>query len=324
MKNIICISTYILSLIISIDSQAQSNPKPFDLSYGDYCFEYWDSYTTPKTYPLNMIFHWVSKNQTSSFYEDGSDNYDCQYDNMTGSRINGLGPGGFSFTGSSSSQSDKCDSTPGKNRFVGCAVLSLKTLVRKKIQVSWTGGTVVKAIGKVPRECIIRLQYRIGTNGIFNDIPGPIEYKSALMNEDSLHIGPVLLPSECDNQKVIQLRWIYFESAKNKDLSYPQMRVGNIRVSSADMTAYYVDRKIVTENALLINSEVVTIDLNNYYDNNKYEINLFSLLGENVFSKFSDNEFVKINTGRLNKGAYIISLRNVNKNKTTYQKLFIE
>ncbi len=324
MKYVYIISFVLLSVFSRSGLQAQTNPKPFDLSFGDYCFDYWDSYATPKTYPLNMVFQWVKKSPTSPFYEDGSSDYDCQYYNSEGPRINGLGNEGFSFATSSNSQSDQCDSIPGKNRYVGCAVLSLKTIGRKKIHVSWVGGTVEKGEGKVPREWTIRLQYRQGTSGKFSDLPGPIEYKSALINEDSLNIGPVILPAECGNQKIVQLRWIYFESAKNDGLSRPQMRVGHINISSSDMSAYYIDRKLVEASSININSEVVTIDLNNYYDNNKYEINLYSLLGQNVYSKFSDSEFIKINTGRLNKGAYIITLRNVNKNKTVYQKLFIE
>jgi len=323
MKGIYYFCFCFILVLNTIVCKAQTNPKPFDLSKGDYSFTGWSPYAPAKTYPHNMIFQNVLKNYTEPFYSDGEADYTCQYNRTTGSRINGLGNDGFGFA-TSSAPGPICDSLEGRARYTGIALISLKTKARKEIQICWESGTVEKGDAEIPRECVIRLQYRIGDYGDFIDVPGNVEYKTKPVEGDTVTLGPITLPFECDNQDLVQLRWIYFENAKNGGGTRPQIRVNNVSITSLNMSKLIVYPPLKNANPVLINSEILTLDLNNYYTNDKYEINLYTLVGKSVYNKFTDNQFIKINTGRLIKGAYIISLRNTDKNTIVNQKLFIE
>lgn len=213
---------------------AQTLPSTFDLSTGSYTFTSWTATEPAGTYPNNMIFHYVPSNQTTPFTNEGNLNYDCAYNKTSRPRINGKGSDGFSFITTSSSQYNDCNSGTASNRFMGAAVLGLKTISRSNIQVTWTGGTVTVGDGTPPRVWTIRLQYRVGNSGNYTDLPGPIEYSAVTPGHSSV-IGPITLPSECNNKDEVYLRWIYFESSFGATGTRPELRIDEIYVSSEEM-----------------------------------------------------------------------------------------
>ena len=311
-------------MLVKLSLIGQSNPRAFELKNGNYLFAKWDSTSQPGTYPPNMIFHWVSQNMTYPFYSDASSDYACEYFSSPRPGIRGLGVDGFSFFSSPVSQFADCKYADANNRFIGCAVLSLNSTGRKNIQVSWIGGTVKRGNTKSPRECKVRLQYRLGTSNNFSDFIIPVEYTSSLSENDSLHRGPVVLPDICNNQRIVQLRWIYFESSKNGTGSKPQLRVNGIRVFSNDLSTNIINVARNDTSTVAISNDILTIDLNNYYTKDKYEITMLTLTGKNVYNEFSAEQFVKVNIGSLPKGKYILTLRNTKENQTIYQKLLLE
>ncbi len=192
---------------------AQTNPMPFDLTMGDYIFTSWNNTEPSGTYPANMVFHRTSTIDPTLASVATSD-YTLAYNLTTGTRINGLGANGFSFINTA---------TDGN---LGMAVLALNSLGRENITVSWTGGTVAPN----SRIYAIRLQYRVGISGIWEDVPGPVEYVVNPTAGHSQNFGPTVLPSICNDQPIIQLRWFYYFISGTG--SRPQLRVDDITVSS--------------------------------------------------------------------------------------------
>lgn len=205
--------TFFMALFIANENYAQTNPGLHNLGASDYTFTSWDAASTAGTYPPNMRFWRHSTNDpavTATFNAD----YTGAYNGTSGTRMNGLGSDGFSFVNT------------GTSGNLGGAVLGLNTTGRENISVEWTGGTVAAN----PRQYVIRLQYRIGASGAWTDVPGPIQYASAAA-ANSQTFGPTVLPAALNNQPEIYLLWRYAYVGPTTG-ARPQMRVGNITVSS--------------------------------------------------------------------------------------------
>ncbi len=204
-------------------------PAPFDLSGGNYVFTEWSPSNPSGTYPTSMIFHRTST-QDPLLSTEMTTNYTGAYNLTSGSRINGLGTSGFSFVNTS---------TAGN---LGAAVLALNTLNRTNIQVTWTGG-FVRIAGTTTREYRIRLQYKIGDSGSFQDVTdangNPVEY---IYNEYVGHPNPttlpphsqtftVYLPSSVEDQPIVYLRWKYYFLGSGSG-NRPELRIDDIYVMS--------------------------------------------------------------------------------------------
>ncbi|MFA6456182.1 MAG: phospholipase D-like domain-containing protein, partial [Bacteroidota bacterium] len=195
--------------------QAQTNPVPYNLSGGAYTLTDWPSASTAGTYPPNMIFH-RSGTQDPGLAIDMNADYTGAYNGTSGARMNGLGTDGFSWRNT------------GTSGNLGAAVLALNTTGLSNIAVLWTGGTV--AVDATTREYRIRLQYRVGTSGVFTDVPGPVEYVVNAVAGHSQNFGPTMLPAAVNDQPVVQLRWKYYSVGGSN--TRPQLRVGNITVQT--------------------------------------------------------------------------------------------
>lgn len=237
MKNL-----YLLPLFTFLLGQsallAQTNPSAFDLGSGDYSFNSWAPTSPAGTYPANMVFHYTT-DPTGANYNplaNGTTDFNCPY-NLTGrNRIVGLDADGVKFVSVNNAQFANCtDGSTAGGRYVGAAVVSLNTTGRTAISVSYTGGTVVQADGNgdlsVARVWAIRLQYRVGTEGEFTDVSGPVQYVSGLTGESATVSGT--LPTACDNQANVQVRFLYFQTAAGQG-SRPEMRLDEISITSAE------------------------------------------------------------------------------------------
>ncbi|MCX7880820.1 MAG: T9SS type A sorting domain-containing protein [Ignavibacteria bacterium] len=222
----------ILFLIVYIQSFAQLTfPSPFDLSSGNYSLSEWAATNPAGSYPTSMIFHRTST-QDPVLATEMTTNYTGSYSATSGTRINGLGADGFSFVNTS---------TAGN---LGAAVLAINTTNRTNIRVSWTGG-FVRITGTTSREYRIRLQFRIGDSGSFQDLTdangNPIEY---IYTEYVNHPNPTILPPHsqtftatlpvaAEDQPVVYLRWkYYFVFVSGASGARPELRVDNIFVQS--------------------------------------------------------------------------------------------
>lgn len=250
MKKITAPALLLLSFLgLSSIGHAQTLPTPFDLSTGDYSFTSFSPNTPAGTYPPNMVLHTSrSNNQGDSVKWSGD--YTCRYNFSSRSRINGEGQNGISFVITNNSiVVDSClpsSNTDPALRHPGDLTLSLNTTNRSQISVSWTGRMLstqnYNNTGTNPqtRFLKIQLQYSLDTAQGFTNVPGISLFNSKLdsniyrPNGDSAIISS-LLPSICENQPVVYLRWLYCISAQGQG-SRPKLAVDDILVTSSLLT----------------------------------------------------------------------------------------
>lgn len=207
-----------------------SEPEVFTMEEDDYLFNSFSADTPRGEYPESMRFVYMM--DTEPKLESKIEGYTTgSYDLTSRTRINGLGDRGFSFINTSN-----LEGNPGyPGRKLGGAILYLNTEERSNIEVEWKAGTVE------PNSRIynIRLQYRVGSEGLFKNVLDEsglaVEYKrnEAQGHEDT--IGPVVLPSEVEDQPHVELLWRYYfteESVDEENGQRSQLRISEISVSS--------------------------------------------------------------------------------------------
>jgi hypothetical protein len=217
---------------------AQSNPTPFDLSSGSYSFIEWSESSSAETYPNNMIFHEFAV-QDPIITEEPTGDWVCVYNIASRSRVVGLNANGVGFinTGDTQDSDARCQNGTNRGGYVGAAVVALNTTGREDISLNFTLGIVSIGSGTPPRECAMRLQYRIGTTNSWTDVPGPIEYSSAgKLAGESQDFTNVVLPSSCNDQPIVQVRWKYYFVAVNGGGSRPMLRLDDVTISSSVLT----------------------------------------------------------------------------------------
>lgn len=229
-------SVLITLLVLTSSSvlHAQSNPSPFDLNTGSYSLTDWLSTSAAGTYPASMVF------QQTANIDDPADapavaDWNCSYSLTSGARINGLGANGIGFINTGSIQ---CNCA-----FVGSAVLALNTTNRGQVRVSFVAQT--QAAGQ--RRYGLRLQYRLGTIGNWNNVVnngGLVEFVSTPNVTGSAVTVTSPLPLACENQPVVQLRWVYYYVAGSGTGSRPQIRLDDISVTSNSTIGTATDLRI--------------------------------------------------------------------------------
>ncbi len=296
--------TTIFSILLLAFANAQTNPTPFDLSVGNYSFTQWPSTSAAGTYPANMVFH-CGKNPSGATFDatlPGTQDWNCAYNLTTRNRILGEETSGVSFLATSSSQFSDCVSTyagDSSSRFVGSAVLSLNTLLRNNVQVSYTGGTITAGDGTpTPRQFTFVLQYRIGNTGNFTDVGTAANYLSSTTGSTQ-NIGPIVLPVACENEAEVQVRWVYYQIAANNGGSRPKMSLDEITVTS-DITTAITELK--SANNLLVYPNPVnktqTIALNKIISGT-----IINTMGSTVYTIKNNNE---IPAGTLESGVFYL------------------
>lgn len=225
-----CIWVLMLS---SFKGISQSNPTPFNLEVnGTYTFTNWAATSSAGTYPNNMIFHTLANVNSTLATATASSNVAGVYNNTGATtRMNGLDVGGFSFRNSSTTP----DIAGYVSRRLGESVLGLNTTNRTNIQVSWKAGEIGSAIPVYGITC----QYRIGTSGSYTTLPGALSASQYLSTNvsSSVSYGPITLPSSCDNQSVVQIRWVYHYVSGGVGIPSPQLFVDDITVNSIPLVA---------------------------------------------------------------------------------------
>jgi hypothetical protein len=87
--------------------------------------------------------------------------------------------------------------------------LSLNTSGRSGIQVTWTAADQTAGTGT--RSMGLALQYRVGASGTFTTVSSTTYTSSGSAQSAAQTFSAITLPSACDNQSVVHLRWIYYE-----------------------------------------------------------------------------------------------------------------
>lgn len=219
-----------ISAIHVAETTDESNPDAYDLAQGSYQFTTWPADTIAGRFPDYMAF--VYMNQTDPGLDAsilgrtyGTYNQDSR------TRINGLGDDGFAFINTSNPEGNP--GYPGTR--LGGALLALNTEDRGEITVEWTGGTVRPN----SRVYHLRLQYRVGSEGEFTDVPdhlgNPVEYRRNDEEGHSEEVGPLVLPGDAEDKPRIELIWRYYYTGDRLDEESGQrskLNIASISVSS--------------------------------------------------------------------------------------------
>lgn len=209
------------------------HPAAHVLVTDPYPFGAWPADSPAGAFPYNMIFLQGEQNDSTlattleRAYHIPPDSAAAPedvafpYAASSRTRINGLGADGISFINT------------GRGRDLGGALLALNTNGLDAARLGFTTATLAPN----SRSYAIRLQYRLGIEGPFTDLPGPdgqpVEYHSAATAGHSTTFGPVALPPEALNQPYVQLVWRYYLTGGDSG-PRAQLRLDDILVT-ADM-----------------------------------------------------------------------------------------
>jgi hypothetical protein len=212
--------TCLLILLFSCMGWGQTNPTPFDLSTGSFSFT--SQTATSTTYPSNMQGWATSSNNilTAETTIPSADQSLVASGTSTTSGLSNLGSNGFQFLSSSTNP----------NKKVGSICVALNTIGRQSVQVSWTAADQLATATKL---CALDLQYRIGTSGSFTTVTGTTYSSSATSQLAAQNFTNISLPSSCENQAIVQIRWIYYEVSGSGGRD--PIRLDDITVSSSSM-----------------------------------------------------------------------------------------
>lgn len=222
----------VLLVLIGNYGWGQTNPSAFDLGSSNFTFSTQTS--SSSTYPTNIQGWTTGINNLVGITTNApsADQSLVSSGSASTSGLSNLGSNGFNFLSTSSSP----------NRQVGAICIVLNTTGRSNILVSWladdqTSGTT--------REMNITLQYRIGVSGVFTTVSGSTYSTSNNSNKLPQSFDNISLPVECENQSILQLRWITYESVSQTG-GRDAIRLDDISISSTPSSSNTISTGTLT------------------------------------------------------------------------------
>ena len=212
-------------LMMGGGAMGQTNPSAFDLSSGSFTFTTQTSTST--IYPTNIQGWTTGTNNiaTLTTAAPGPDQSLVASGTITTSGLSNLGANGFNFLSTGSSP----------NQQVGALCLSLNATGRSNLLVSWSAYDGNASTSS--RIMNLTLQYRLGNSGTFTTVPNSTYTTTGTATAAaSTTFTNISLPSACDGQSIVQLRWIYYESASQSG-SRHSIRLDDITVSSSPVSS---------------------------------------------------------------------------------------
>lgn len=188
-----------------------SNPAPFDMSTGNNftLFSYFHCLQPSCSPPEYMgIGEEVTSAQGSFISPIGAD---ASYGTAAGNWY-AEGNNGLSYQGAS-------------NETRACFRLGLITTDRRDIAIEWK----VRDINVNPNNNFVEFQYRIGETGDFIDVTGDLYQQGTT---PSGTIFTLTLPAATNNQPLVQVRWIYYETGTG---ARDRLAIDDITVSSSPL-----------------------------------------------------------------------------------------
>jgi hypothetical protein len=242
---------FLFFLLLFFNSVAQTNPPVYELCKGSYTFTEWSATEAAETYPANMVFHRAGT-QDPALTASSSADYTGAYNLTTGTRINGLGVNGIYFQNLA---------TAGN---LGMAVLALNASGRKDINIGFLAGLELQSTGTWVYA--LRLQYRVGISSSWSDVPGPVEFSSSgKVNGDTETFSGIILPSSCNNESIVQVRWFYY-AVSGSSGTRPRLRLDDIDVSSSPVYSPESDLIQATSSESAYISSLTTGTINDVTD----------------------------------------------------------
>lgn len=220
MKTMIFFKTIALAIAVFFTAGviAQTNPTAQSLNYSQDFSTFNGSQTT---YPAGIQGWTISGSTSTSFptaAPNGNQNLSAGTNASTSAAVYDMnGKIGILCTGSA----------------LRAIAVSISTTGKSNISVSYTAATQRQEVGA--RIGAIGLQYRIGTSGTFTNVasseyqnPGGSNNTSGTTSLSAQNIS-VSLPTACENEAVVQLRWVYREVSGSGNR--PSFSVDNISIT---------------------------------------------------------------------------------------------
>lgn len=221
----------LLSLLFSAFVNAQSNPTPQQVPYWtDFSSLSHNSTTFPAGWQgwkvataTNTLFNLNAPTGSVSMTSKG----------YASSSVKGI----YNYNG----KIGFLNASDGDNALV----LALKTTGNTNVVVEYAISTIRNPYNGSTNTRIngVELQYRVGTSGIFKSVNSVVYYNnttaqtSSTTSEQKREVYAVELPSECDNQGVVQIRWISRNIAGIGE--YPSFAIDNVDIMPYGKAAYY-------------------------------------------------------------------------------------
>ena len=197
---------FVLSILLSVSLWAQTNPPVQNLPY---------NFTSQSgtILPASIAMHKFSGLVTTKTVAGGT----ADLANTTASNGGGWsdqGVNGIGILGSGTA-------------FAGGMVVAINTTGKTNITTTWK---VITILNQLSRDNSISLQYRIGTTGNFTDISSTTTYSSANTVAGDAQTFSQKLPADAENQLLVQVRWLYWESSVGLTGSRDKLAITNINV----------------------------------------------------------------------------------------------
>ncbi len=210
---------FFMAVLLSWVAGAQTNPSAFALSGGNFSFT--TQTATSTTYPANMQGWTTGTNNIASLptAAPGADQALVASGGANTSGLSNLGANGFNFLSTSSAP----------NQQVGEICVALNSTGRINILVGWLAADQTSGS---TRQMNITLQYRTSTSGAFTTVAGTTYTTSNTSQASAQTFSNIALPAACENQAVLQLRWVTYESAAQSG-GRDAIRLDEISVASS-------------------------------------------------------------------------------------------
>ncbi|MCC5926465.1 MAG: CotH kinase family protein [Bacteroidetes bacterium] len=182
---------------------------PVILAEEPYVMNYWPEQVDSLDADEALFF--VYMNQTDPLITaeiSGITSGDFNLDSRT--RVVSLGEDGFAFINTSNLEGNP--GYPGTR--LGGAILPVDTRGKNSVAIDWIAGTVYSN----SRIYNLRLQYRIGTDSVFQDVlddqGNPVEYERNDQDGHREVMPTAYLPQEALNQPYVELFWRYYHTGE--------------------------------------------------------------------------------------------------------------
>ncbi|MBX2966499.1 MAG: CotH kinase family protein [Cyclobacteriaceae bacterium] len=287
-------------------------PKAFVLQDNDFTFSAWDSEYPERTYPEHILFlqsdvddpnlnypllfpYYVAHDD---YHIDDAATIGFPYKSTGRSRLNGLGEDGISFINT------------GRGRDLGGLLLAINTEGLDAVHADWLCQTLLQN----SRIYGINLQYRVGTQGNFSNIP---DAGAAYVSGSDGHIRSftdVQLPAALVGHTYVQLLWRYHHISVTSG-PRAQLRLDNITIAGKQ-TVVSIDGPIEAEGRSIYPnpvSERAIVQLTLARESN-VKITLTDMMGRTQF--LVANELMEqgkhertFDTSALSAGSYIVTIQ---------------
>lgn len=203
---------------------------------------------SPQNLPYTMNFSSLS--HSSTVYPDGWQGWTIS--TSPGSTFNTDAPTAdrtLTANSTAATTSGNVHNYDGKIGFLNSSsldltiALAINTTGKQNVEVSYDIMTIRNPYDGSSNTRIneVTLQYRIGTSGVFTNLT-EIEYQNNTTTQTSSVTTPqntqtktIILPATCNNQEVVQLRWVSKQVSGSG--SRPSFAVDNVSITAEDISA---------------------------------------------------------------------------------------